>query len=190
MTILEEMKGARILVDICGVVRIGEKVVIVGGGGIGIEIAPHLAQRSNLRPDIVSFLSENNALEDEDKWLLERGEGEITMTTRQNTIGGSIGSFTRWVLAREVDNSGINVMYGTTAENITDKGVVVAQNGKSELISADTILLAGGLVHDQKVYKSIKDSKIPGEIHALGESGSLNHAIDAVREAYELALRI
>jgi leucyl aminopeptidase (aminopeptidase T) len=28
MTILEEMKGARILVDICGVVRIGEKVVI------------------------------------------------------------------------------------------------------------------------------------------------------------------
>ena len=28
MTMLEEMKGARILVDICGVVRIGEKVVI------------------------------------------------------------------------------------------------------------------------------------------------------------------
>jgi 2,4-dienoyl-CoA reductase (NADPH2) len=173
-----------------GQTKIGKKVVIVGGGGIGIEVAPHLAQRSNLRPDIVLFLQENNALEDEDKWLLEGNGHEITMTTRQNTIGGSIGSFTRWVLAREVKNSGIDVKYGTTAQQITEDGVVVVQNGKSELISADTVLLAGGLSHTQQVYDSINDSDIPAEIYALGESGTLNHAIDAVREAYELALRL
>jgi 2,4-dienoyl-CoA reductase (NADPH2) len=174
-----------------GRAKIGKKVVIIGGGGIGVEVAPYLAERTRLRPDILSFLQKNNAVQKEDEWLLDDNGGhEVTMTTRQNSIGGSVGSFTRWVLAREVNNSDVNVMYGTTAQHITDDGVVIVQNGKEELIEADTVLLAGGLIPNRSSYDALKGSGISAEFYALGESGTINHAIEAVREAYQFAVNI
>ena len=81
-------------------------------------------------------------------------------------------------------------MYGTTTEEITGDGVVVVQNGKAELLPADTVLLAAGLNPNRRVYETIKNSVTSAEVLLIGESGSLNHAIEAVREAYELALKI
>jgi 2,4-dienoyl-CoA reductase (NADPH2) len=173
-----------------GRVEIGEKVVIVGGGGIGVEVAPHVARRNRLRPDVAEFLKENHALNEDNEWLFDSDGPEVTLTTRQDTLGGSVGSFTRWVLAREVKHAGVNVMYGTTTEEITEEGVVVVQNGQAELLPADTVLLAAGLNPNRHVHEAIKSSGTSAEVLLFGDSGALNHAIEAVREAYELALQI
>ena len=130
------------------------------------------------------------ALNEDNEWLFDSNGPEVTLTTRQDTLGGSVGSFTRWVLAREVKHSGVNVRYGTTTEEITEDGVVVVQNGKAELLPADTVLLAAGLNPNRRVYDVIKKGGISAEVLLLGDSGALNHAIEAVREAYELALNI
>jgi len=169
---------------------IGDKVVIVGGGGIGVEVAPYVARRHQLRPDVVEFLKENNALNEENEWLFDSDGPEVTLTTRQDSLGGSVGSFTRWVLAREAKLAGVKVMYGTTTKEITEDGVVVEQNGKEELLPADTVLLAAGLNPNQRVHEGFKNGESSAEVLLFGDSGALNHAIEAVREAYELALKI
>ena len=62
MTILEEMKGARILVDICGVVRIGEKVVIATDEN-KLQIAGIIAKaciEREAEPIVISMIPRKN----------------------------------------------------------------------------------------------------------------------------------
>lgn len=62
MTILEEMKGARILVDICGVVRIGEKVVIATDTD-KLQIADIIAKaciERGAEPIVISMIPRKN----------------------------------------------------------------------------------------------------------------------------------
>lgn len=62
MTILEEMKGARILVDICGVVRIGEKVVIATDKD-KLQIADIIAKaciERGVEPIVISMIPRKN----------------------------------------------------------------------------------------------------------------------------------
>jgi 2,4-dienoyl-CoA reductase (NADPH2) len=169
--------------------RIGRKVVIVGGGGIGIEVAPYLAQRNRLRPEVISFLTENDAVIEDDDWLYRNQGHEVTMTTRQKRIGSSVGPFTRWVLAREIEHSGVKVEYGATVREITEHGVIIERDGVLETIAADTVLLAGGLVPSQELLDAVRDSGISSEIHSVGESEGAHHAIDAVRDAYVMAMK-
>jgi 2,4-dienoyl-CoA reductase (NADPH2) len=112
------------------------------------------------------------------------------MTTRQNRIGGSVGSFTRWVLAKEIEHAGVNVMMGTTVREITLEGVIVERDGRSELLAADTVLIAGGLKPDRRLYDKIKDSNLAGEVLAIGGPEVAQHAAHAVRDAYRQALEI
>ena len=62
MTILEEMKGARILVDICGVVKIGEKVVIATDTD-KLQIADIIAKaciERGAEPIVISMIPRKN----------------------------------------------------------------------------------------------------------------------------------
>ena len=173
-----------------GHAKIGDRVVIVGGGGIAIEVAPFLANREKLPADIAAFLREYGAINDEDEWIFDHRGHDVTMTTRQNRIGGSVGPFTRWVLAKEIEHAGVNVVTGATVQKITPEGVIVERNGTSELIAADTVLIAGGLKPDRRLYDKIKDSNLAGEVLAIGGPGVAQHAAHAVRDAYRQALEI
>ncbi len=169
---------------------IGEKVVIIGGGGIAIEAAPFLANRERLRPDIARFLTDYGAINEDDKWIFDKRGHQVTMTTRQNRIGGSVGSFTKWVLAKEVEHAGIDVKMGATVQEITPDGVIIEQDGKTELLPADTVLIASGLKPDRRLYEKIKGSNLAGEVHAIGLSDEPDHAALAVRDAFDLAMKI
>lgn len=172
-----------------GDVEIGEKVVIIGGGGIGAEIAPHLAKRWTLAPEVAAFLHDMNAVEDDSPLFAQRGH-DVTLTTRQDKIGGTIGESTRWVVNKEVRHAGIKVMNGTTAKQITPEGVIVEQNGKEELLAADTVLVAGGLKPSLALFESMKAAKVAPSVLSVGNSDQPTHAVHNLREAFRLALEI
>ena len=175
---------------LAGNAEIGEKVVIIGGGGIAIEAAPFLANRERMRPDIVRFLTEYGAINDDDKWIFDKKGHDVTMTTRQDRIGGSVGSFTKWVLAKEVEHSGVDVKLQTTVKEITPEGVIIEKDGESELLPADTVLIASGLKPDRRLYEKIKGSNLAGEVHPIGLADEPDHAAIAVRQAFDLAMKI
>lgn len=168
---------------------IGEKVVIIGGGGIAAEVAPYLAKRWTLRPEVVDFLQEHQALNGSNAYLGQRGH-EVTVVTRQKRPAASIGGSTRWVIAKELEHSGVRTVCGASAQRITEKGVVVSAGGKDELIEADTILYAAGLKPNLAVYESIKVKKLAPEIYSVGDPELASHAIHTVKEAFKLALTI
>lgn len=172
-----------------GGTEIGEKVVIIGGGGIGTEIAPYLAKRWTLRPDVIEFLEEYGALDPVSPYYGHRGH-QVTLTTRQKRPGGSIGGSTRWVVLRELENAGVKTVCGVIPERITTEGVMVSRRGREELLEADTVLLATGLKPNVEFYETLKEKKLALETYSVGNPELASHAIHTIREAFKLALTI
>ena len=168
---------------------IGEKVVIIGGGGIGAEIAPYLARRWTLRPDVMAFLEEYGALDPASPYFTKRGH-KVTLITRQKRPGGSIGGSTRWVVVKELEHAGVRTLCGVVVRRITDKGVVISRRGEEELVEADTVLIAAGLRPNLDLFDSLKEKKLAPEIYSIGDPQLASHAIHTVKEAFKLGLRI
>src|SRR5690606_39070615 len=108
-----------------GRVPIGERVVIIGGGGIGVEIAPFLAKRWGIRPEVVELLEDYEACADNDRAIGDRKGHRGTLVSRQRRRGGSVGGSTRWVLAKEASIAGVELLNNAVAQEITTEGVVV-----------------------------------------------------------------
>ena len=172
-----------------GGAQIGEKVVIIGGGGIAVEVAPYLAKRWTLRPDVIEFLQEYAALDPASLYLTKRGH-KVTLVTRQNRLGGSIGGSTRWVVVKELENAGVRTICGAVPICITDQGVVISRRNDQELIEADNVLVAAGLRPNLDLYKRLANEKVAPEVYSIGDPQFASHAIHTVKEAFKLALRI
>lgn len=173
-----------------GHIPLGHRVVIVGGGGIGVEIAPFLARRFDVRPEVVEFLEHYEAFADNDREILKRDGHEVTLLSRQKRIGGSVGGSTRWVLAKEVSIAGVNVVTGAAVQEITPHEVRFERNGLAEAIPADTVLLATGLRPNYSLYEKLNSEGVAAEVHLIGDPEAAMHAIDSVTKAFRLAVAV
>jgi len=173
-----------------GHIPLGRRVVIVGGGGIGVEIAPFLARRFDVRPEVIEFLEHYEAFADNDREILKRDGHEVTLLSRQKRIGGSVGGSTRWVLAKEVSIAGVNVVTGAAVQEITPHEVRFEQNGLAKAIPADTVLLATGLRPNYSLYEKLNSEGVATEVHLIGDPEAAMHAIDSVTKAFRLAVAV
>ncbi|MCZ2098933.1 MAG: FAD-dependent oxidoreductase [Anaerolineae bacterium] len=171
-----------------GRVAIGERVVIVGGGGIGLEVASFLARRWQLDPATDQFLEDYDAFAENDLEILNRKGHHVTLVSRQRRLGGSVGGSTRWVLNKEALIAGVKIVANSVAKEITAEGVIVENNNEDVLIPADTVLLATGLRPDTTLYRELLAAQVAPTIKLIGNPEHAMHAIESVSEAFRLAL--
>lgn len=173
-----------------GHIPLGERVVVVGGGGIGVEIAPFVARRFAVRPEVLEFLEHYEGYADNDREILQRGGHQVTLLSRQKRIGGSVGGSTRWVLAKEVTIAGVNVVTNAAVREITPDEVRYEREGLMESVPADTVLLATGLRPNYTLYEKLRDERVAREVHLIGDPDTAMHAIDSVTKAFRLAMAV
>ncbi len=173
-----------------GRIPLGRRVVIVGGGGIGVEIAPFVAHRFDVRPEVLEFLEHYEAYADNDREIIGRRKHEVTLLSRQKRIGGTVGGSTRWVLAKEVSIAGVEVITGAAVRAITPESVRYEREGLMHEIEADTVLLATGLRPNLGLYERLAAARVAPEVHMIGDPEAAMHAIDSVTKAFRLALAL
>ena len=97
---------------------VGQKVFVIGGGSVGIEVAEFLCK-------------------------LKR---EITVMEMRNRICSDLGPLNYADVAERVNEKPITIMLSTTFVALTDAGVKVLKNGKAELLDVpDTVVIAMGI---------------------------------------------
>jgi len=138
---------------------------------------------------VTEFLQEYGALDAASPYLARRGH-KVTLVTRQNRPGGSIGGSTRWVVVKELEHAGVRTICGVVPRCITDQGVVISRRNEDELIEADTVLIAAGLKPNLELYHALAENKVAPEVYSIGDPKLASHAIHTVKEAFKLALRI
>ena len=180
-------------------VKIGQEVVIIGGGTIGCEIALHTAKMGAMGPEVACFLLKNRVINgDEAIELTSKGKRNITILEMKNKIGGKFGISTRWVIMKQVQDAGINSITGIKVKSISTKAktkkekdkvcVTFEQDNKNTKIYADTVIIAAGYKSNQDLTKKL-DSKID-ELYKIGDCVEVRTALEAIHEGFEVGLRI
>ncbi len=176
-----------------GSAAVGEKVLVVGGGGVGVETALYLARRWTSSAESISFLTEQKALDDKEGISVVTKGHQVTLCRARagepmGRIGAGLGPGTRWVLKKELDISHVTVMADAWLKQIKENVAVIEKDGSELSIPVDTVVLATGFIWDDTLYEALKDSA--PEVHALGVHVVDGHMIQGIYEAFELAMKI
>ena len=123
----------------------GEKVVVIGGGSVGVEVSLFLAEQGTLSGEELKFLLINGAETAEELYRLATvGNKKITLVEMLDKLGGNFGKSTRWGMLQDVERSGIATRLTAKVLEITADAVRVETAGEVEELAADTVVLAVG----------------------------------------------
>jgi len=140
---------------------VGKRVVIVGGGIQGLELA---------------------------EFLVKRGR-KVTVTETSDELGVGLPELTQIPLLETLTEQGCTLLSGVKYEKITDKGLnLVTKEGEKQTIEADTILPALPLLPNTGLFESLK-GKIP-EIYLAGDCKEPHTIMEAIGDGYSTALNI
>ncbi|MFC2066934.1 FAD-dependent oxidoreductase [Chloroflexota bacterium] len=145
---------------LAGSVATGQKVVIIGGGQVGMETAEYLAEQGK----------------------------SVTVVEMLNDVATGMPDVDRLSLLISLERLGVSVMTMTSAESVTDGTVTVSRKGKARQLPADTVVLAAGLKPNRGVADSLK-GKVP-EIFVIGDSSEPGRILEAIRDGFEIANKI
>ncbi|MBN3491719.1 NADPH-dependent 2,4-dienoyl-CoA reductase [Vibrio neptunius] len=174
---------------------VGEKVAIVGAGGIGVDVATMLTEPAGHNLD--DWLHEwgidkeiahpgglypyPESLSEKDVWVLQR---------RQGKVGKGPGKTTGWIHKRTLEKRGVNLVGGVSYDKIDDTGLHISHEGKSELLEVDKVIICAG----QESVRPFEDQwqQFGDKIHIIGgadHAGELD-AVRAIRQGVELATKL
>ncbi len=161
-----------------GKAKVGEKVAIIGAGGIGFDVAEFL-------------VTGDSPTENLDDWLQEWGVGDPALTrgglrpegprpdapTRQVTLlqrkseklGKRLGKTTGWIHRAGLQMKNVKMVGGVNYEKIDASGLHVSDGEAREnprVIEADTIVLCAGQIPE----RSLADTLIAAgrAVHVIG----------------------
>jgi 2,4-dienoyl-CoA reductase (NADPH2) len=162
----------------------GRRVVIIGGGAVGVETALFLAEKGTLSPEALKFLLVNRAEDPEDLYeLATRGTKDIVVIEMIDKMGKDIGKTTRWGILQDLSRQGIQTKATTKALEITETFVKVEMDGKIEEIPADTVVLAAGAASYNPLQEFVENQGIPCKV--IGDAARVALAFDAVHQGFE-----
>jgi 2,4-dienoyl-CoA reductase (NADPH2) len=166
-----------------GTVRTGRRVVIIGGGAVGVETALFLADKGTLSGDALKFLLLNGAEAVEDlQAMASRGTKEVILIEMIDRVGQDIGKSTRWPMMQDAARAGIQMRTATRALEITESSVKVEKEGTVEEIPADTVVLAAGVQAFNPLQETLEKKGIA--VHVVGDAKTPAKAFDAIHQGF------
>ena len=161
----------------------GEKVVIIGGGAVGVETALMAAEQGTLSGEELKFLLLNGAESiDELQRLAVEGSKRVTLIELRDKLGTNFGKSTRWSMLQDLQRFGITTSMESNVKRIEEDGVVIEKDGEEQLIAADMVVLAVGT----KSYNPLQ--KIAAELNILckvvGDAGTPSTVMDATHQGF------
>ena len=179
-----------------GRARLGERVAIIGSGGIGFDMAIFLASPPG-SPRIDEFL---------DRWGVDvahetpGGVGKpspgvprrsVVMLQRSTARpGSSLGLTTGWALRAELRSLDVKNLVGVAYRKIDDHGLHVAVDGEDRLVEADSIVVCAGQEEERGLYERLREMGVPATVIGGAEEAAGLDALKAIRQGTETALAL
>jgi len=144
-----------------GEARVGQHVVIIGGGMVGCETGHYLA-----KPGRTVTIIE----------ILKRMANDMFLMTRRRLMDG-------------LRSKKVTLLASTTCQEIREGSVLVTTaEGRKETIPADTVIIAVGYKANDGLYKAL-EGKVP-ELYCIGNSAKPRRILEANSEGYQTGLAL
>jgi 2,4-dienoyl-CoA reductase (NADPH2) len=168
----------------------GENVVVVGGGLTGLETAVYLAAKGTISPEQLYFLTLHQAETPEVlRDLLTKGIKNVTVIEMAGKMGKDMGPSNRWVLLKDLQARGVQLITNATMKEIRDRDIVYTNSeGQDVSIPADTVVLAMGSRSENSLADTLKDLGV--DITVIGDANKVGKIGDAVEAGFNLAMEV
>jgi 2,4-dienoyl-CoA reductase-like NADH-dependent reductase (Old Yellow Enzyme family)/thioredoxin reductase len=158
---IRESKTVSVEDALSGSILLGKKVLIVGGGGIGSEVA--------------DYISENGK--------------EVTVLEMREGIALDLVNHLQHFLNKRLREKGVQILVNTKVTRFEKDGLWVEDSyGIRKLEGFDSIVITLGSISNNELAESVKE-KVQ-EVYIVGDAVKPREVMEAVLEAEEIALKI
>ncbi|MGW0641667.1 oxidoreductase [Streptomyces badius] len=174
---------------------VGDRVAIVGAGGIGFDVAEFLTDggdAASLDPD--TFFRQwgvDTAYEGRGGLRApERPKSPRTVhlvQRRTTKVGAGLGKTTGWIHRTELRHRGVEMIAGASYDLIDDEGLHLTVGGERRVLPVDTVVLCAGQEPRRELYEELSAGAVP--VHLIGgaDVAAELDAKRAIRQGTELA---
>ena len=180
---------------------VGQRVAVVGAGGIGVDTSEFLVHDPHHVPsslDIDEYLREWGI----DKTLQARSgiEGveaqvspsprEVYLLQRKNKKITGPGKTTGWAHREALLKKGVNMLTGVEYTKIDDEGLHISVNGQPQVLAVDNVIICAGQEPQRELQAAIE--ALGKTVHLIGgaDVAAELDAKRAIRQGAELAAQI
>jgi len=145
-----------------GRVAVGKRVVVVGGGKIGLTVAESLRKRHG---------------------------AEVTVVEQDKRIAGDVKPSFKWRHAAWVEELGIACLTSSRPVNVTAEGITVRDaKGGERLLPADSVILAASIRPSHELFGEFE--WMVDELHGVGDAVIARGLEQAIQEGFRLGVRL
>ncbi|MFJ2434722.1 FAD-dependent oxidoreductase [Streptomyces anulatus] len=174
---------------------VGDRVAIVGAGGIGFDVAEFLTDGGDAASlDADTFFRQWGV----DTAYAERGglraperpesPRTVHLVQRRTTkVGAGLGKTTGWIHRTELRHRGVEMIAGASYDLIDDEGLHLTVDGERRVLPVDTVVLCAGQEPRRELYEELRAGAVP--VHLIGgaDVAAELDAKRAIRQGTELA---
>jgi 2,4-dienoyl-CoA reductase (NADPH2) len=174
-----------------GNAQTGANVVVVGGGSVGLETAISLATKGTISPEQLYFLTLHNAESPEVlRELMVKGIKTVTVIEMLRRMGQDVGPSTRWVLLKELQMRGVNLVTEAKKKDIQPaKNVYTDTQGNDVTIPADSVILAMGSRPENSLAKDLEAAGIQN-VRIIGDANKVGRIGNALDDGFALGCEL
>ncbi|MFC7975791.1 FAD-dependent oxidoreductase [Streptomyces cinereoruber] len=142
---------------------VGERVAVIGAGGIGFDVAEFLTdggEGASQDPEtyfrqwgVDTSYENRGGLRTPERTAPPR---RVHLLQRKETkVGAGLGKTTGWIHRTELKHRGVAMVAGVTYDRIDDEGLHVTIGGESQVLPVDTIVLCAGQEPRRDLYEEL-----------------------------------
>lgn len=178
-----------------GKAAVGEKVAVIGAGGIGFDVSEFLAEapREGEQP-LPEWMKEwGVGLDSEARGGLVKPEVEapvrkITLLQRKTTsLGKDLGKTSGWVHRATLKSRNVEMLPGCSYEKVDDAGLHIKIGEETRVLDVDHVILCAGQESLRELYQEGREN-----FHLIG-GADLAAELDAkraIRQGAEVAAKL
>jgi 2,4-dienoyl-CoA reductase (NADPH2) len=166
---------------IMGRAEVGQKVAIMGAGGIGFDVAElitHAGVSASMDIDVfakewgIDFVNHPRGGVTGVKPVVASSGREVTLMQRKSdSVGKNLGKTTGWTHRLTLQRRGVKMLNGVEYQRIDDQGLHVLIGGQPSVLEVDTVIVCAGqlplrTLHDQLLAQGVETALIGGAFEA------------------------
>ncbi|MFE3323562.1 FAD-dependent oxidoreductase [Streptomyces sp. NPDC059176] len=157
-----------------GGAEVGDRVAVIGAGGIGFDVAEYLTdggQGASLDPEtyfrewgVDTDYTAPGGLRAPERPKPPR---TVHLLQRKTTkVGAGLGKTTGWIHRTELKHRGVAMVAGVTYDRIDDEGLHITVDGVSSTLAVDTVVLCAGQEPRRDLYEELTAAGVTA--HLIG----------------------
>ncbi len=177
---------------------VGEKVAVIGAGGIGFDVSEYLLHEGRSPSlDKAKFFAEwgvdtTGSLRGGVKpgqigevprhiWLLQR---------KTSKVGEGLGKTTGWIHRTGLKNRGVHMLAGVAYRKVDDAGLHITVEGQEQVLPVDHVIVCAGQDPNRELQAALEAQGVA--VHLIGgaDKAAELDAKRAIKQGTELALRL